>query len=315
MNDVNLSLYRIFYAVAQTGNISKAASELYISQPAISKAISKLEENLNTTLFIRKSRGVMLTKEGEILLNYIKTAFAALNEGEDAIRKINEFGIGHLTFGVSTTLCKYLLLHYLEGFTKLYPHIRISIRCQSTFETLKLIEDHKVDIGLVGKPSHLKNVEFESVKEIEDIFVANKAYLDNLLIREKLNGVTKKNSTRILETANLMLLDEKNITRIFIDEYMKKYNIVTNQILEVSNMDLLIEFSKIGLGIGCVIKEFVADELESGALVEIPLMAPINRREVGFATTKLGPQNESLVKFLEYYHNRDSIELSALTTL
>lgn len=303
MNDINLSLYRIFYAVAGAGNISKAANELYISQPAISKAISKLEENLNTTLFIRKSRGVMLTKEGEILLDYIKSAFQALNEGEDAIKKINEFGIGHLTFGVSTTLCKYMLLKYLEKFTKLYPHIRISIRCQSTFETLKLIEDHKIDIGLIGKPNHLKNVEFESVKEIEDIFVANRTYLDNLLMREKINGISKKNSTHILETANLMLLDEKNITRIFIDDYMKKYNIVTNQILEVSNMDLLIEFSKIGLGVGCVIKEFVADELADGTLIEIPLMAPINRREVGFAITKLSPQNESLMKFMNFYHD------------
>lgn len=303
MNDVNLSLYRIFYAVAQAGNISKAASELYISQPAISKAISKLEENLNTTLFIRKSRGVMLTKEGEILLDYIKSAFQALNEGEDAIKKINEFGIGHLTFGVSTTLCKYMLLHYLEEFTKDYPHIRISIRCQSTFETLKLIEDHKLDIGLIGKPNHLKNVEFEAVKEIEDIFVANKSYLDNLLMREKINGVNKKNSARILETANLMLLDEKNITRIYIDEYMKKYNILTNQILEVSNMDLLIEFAKIGLGVGCVIKEFVAEELANGTLVEIPLVTPISRREVGFAVTKSSPQNESLVKFMNFYHS------------
>ena len=304
MNDVNLGLYRIFYAVAQAGNISKAANELYISQPAISKAISKLEENLSTTLFIRKSRGVMLTREGEILLDYIKTAFVALNEGEDAIRKINEFGIGHLTFGVSTTLCKYLLLQYLEEFTKLYPHIRISIRCQSTFETLKLIEDHKIDIGLVGKPNHLKNVEFEAVKEIEDIFVANKTYLSNLMMREKIANVNKKNSAKILETSNLMLLDEKNITRIYIDDYMKKYNILAGQVLEVSNMDLLIEFSKIGLGVGCVIKEFVADDLANGNLVEIPLMAPINRREVGFATTKLSPQNDSLVKFLDYYHNK-----------
>lgn len=306
MNDINLSLYRIFYAVAQTGNISKAASELYISQPAISKAISKLEENLNTTLFIRKSRGVMLTKEGEILIDYIKAAFQALNEGEDALKKINEFGIGHITFGVSTTLCKYMLLHYLEEFTKLYPHIRISIRCQSTFETLKLIEDHKIDIGLVGRPSHLKNIEFEAIKEIEDVFVASPTYLENLLMREKINGITKKSSSKILETANLMLLDEKNITRIYIDDYMKKYNIVTNQILEVSNMDLLIEFSKIGLGVGCVIREFVSDELANGSLIEIPLATPISRREVGFATTRLSPQNDSLVKFMDYYHKAET---------
>lgn len=307
MNDNNLSLYRIFYAVAHTGNISKAANELYISQPAISKAISKLEENLNTTLFIRKSRGVVLTKEGETLLTYIKTAFAALNEGEDAIKKINEFGIGHLTFGVSTTLCKYLLLHYLEEFTKLYPHIRISIQCQSTFETLKLIEDQKIDIGLIGKPNQMKHIDFSPIQTIEDVFVANQTYLDHLLLREKIDGVNKKNSARILETSNLMLLDEKNITRIYIDEYMKKYNIVTNQILEVSNMDLLIEFSKIGLGIACVIKEFVATELLKGTLIEIPLSTPISRREVGFAVSKTSLNNESLIKFMNFCETREQI--------
>ena len=63
----HLSQYRIFHEVARCGNISRAAKELYISQPAISKAISKLEENLNTKLFIRNSRGVQLTKEGNIL--------------------------------------------------------------------------------------------------------------------------------------------------------------------------------------------------------------------------------------------------------
>ena len=308
INDQNLGLYRVFYVVAQTGNISKAAGELYISQPAISKAISKLEENLQTTLFTRKSRGVSLTKEGEILLDYIKTAFAALNEGENALKKINEFGIGHLTFGVSTTLCKYMLLSYLEPFTKLYPHIRISIKCQSTFETLKLLEDGKIDIGLVGRPNHLKNFEFAPIRAIEDIFVANQTYLEHLMQREQISNVSIKNSAKILETSNLMLLDEKNITRIYIDEYMKKYNIVPNQVLEVSNMDLLIEFAKIGLGVGCVIKEFVEKELNDKTLTQIPLVTPISKREVGFCYSKTSPQNESLVKFIAYFESTKTDE-------
>ena len=84
---------------------------------------------------------------------------------------------------------------------------------------------------------------------------------------------------------------------------MKKYNIVTNQVLEVSNMDLLIEFSKIGLGVGCVIKEFILEELSNGSLIEIPLASPISRREVGFAVTKVNQQNEALHKFIDFYHN------------
>ncbi|MEF2735064.1 MAG: LysR family transcriptional regulator, partial [Blautia sp.] len=110
--DQNLSLYKVFYTVANTGNISKAAAELYISQPAISKSIRKLEQNLEVTLFSRNSRGVHLTEEGEVLYDYVQKAFYSLQLGEMQLKKINELGIGHLRIGVSTTLCKYVLLDY-----------------------------------------------------------------------------------------------------------------------------------------------------------------------------------------------------------
>ena len=72
--DTTLSLYRIFYTVAQCGSISAAARHLYISQPAISKAIQKLEQNLDTVLFKRSSRGVTLTPDGELLFEKVKEA-------------------------------------------------------------------------------------------------------------------------------------------------------------------------------------------------------------------------------------------------
>ena len=78
MMEQNLSLYRIFYTVAKTGNISKASKELFISQPAISKSISKLEASMNVTLFYRTSRGVVLTEEGRILYKAASRAFDTL---------------------------------------------------------------------------------------------------------------------------------------------------------------------------------------------------------------------------------------------
>ena len=104
--DQNLSQYKIFYEVARTGNISRAARELYISQPAISKAISKLEDSLGLSLFSRSSRGVQLTPEGQVLFEHAAEAFDALNRGEQELKRIQEFDIGHLRIGVSNTLCK-----------------------------------------------------------------------------------------------------------------------------------------------------------------------------------------------------------------
>jgi DNA-binding transcriptional LysR family regulator len=288
----NLSLYHIFNAVAETGNISHAAKQLYISQPAVSKAISNLEENLRVHLFNRNSRGVKLTEEGKLLYEHTKNAFELLQRGEESIRKIHELGIGHLRIGVSSTLCKYLLLPYLNGFVKEYPHIKITIDNHSSSHTLQLLEKGSLDVGLVAKPANVEPFHFHTLGEIEDIFVATRSYLDNLILRA--------DSCDIFSSANLMLLDEENISRKYIEDYFKVNSIEPKQVLEISNMDLLIEFAKTSLGVACVIKGFVQPELDSGILIQIPLKTPVNKREVGFSYAKNAYLSNSLQKFMNF---------------
>ena len=290
----NLSQYKIFYEVAKAGNISRAAKELYISQPAISKSISKLEDSLGLSLFTRSSRGVQLTCEGEILFEHVREAFETLSRGEQELKRIQEFDIGHLRIGVSNTLCKYILLPYLKTFVDQYPHMRVTIESQATAQTLARLEQQKIDLGLVAEPSVKKDLSFIPVMDIQDIFVATPSYLENLYLREG-------RGTPLFETGNIMLLDASNMTRRYVDEYMSQNNIYPRQILEVTTMDLLIEFAKIGLGIGCVIKELVQKELESGVLAEIPLDIPIHRRTIGFA---YHPANQALAlkTFLEFLY-------------
>lgn len=285
--DSNLSLYHVFYTVAKNGNISKAASELYISQPAISKAIHKLEENLNIELFTRSSRGVRLTEEGQILYEHVSDAFDSLQTGEDKLKEMKDLGIGHIRIGVSTTLCRYTLLPYLEDFIKKHPHIRITIECQSSNKTIKLLEDRKIDLGLIGLTHNNPQIHFDSIGEIEDVFVATPSYLENLQKRSDAD-------------ATLMLLDKENITRQYIDDYLMLNDISTNNVLEVSTMDLLIDFAKISLGIACVIKQFVQKELDSSELVELPLNFPIHKREIGFAYLKNTQTNHSVQEFLNF---------------
>ncbi len=290
----NLSSYRIFYTVANTGNISKAAKELYISQPAISKSIQKLEESVGCKLFSRSSRGVVLTDEGKLLYEHVSEAFEALTMGEEKLKRSIELGVGHLKIGVSSTLCKYLLLPYLKEFIRQNPHISISISCQSTNDTLKLLEDNKIDIGLIGKPENLKNIHFDFLEEIEDIFVAAKDYLRNL----KARGIQKDH---ILQSSTLMLLDKNNMTRQYIDDYLQENQIIIKDSIDISDMDLLIDFARIGVGVACVIKNFVREDLENGTLVEIPLGFPIHKREVGFAYKTTTKPSKSLAEFIHFY--------------
>ena len=290
----NLSQYKIFYEVAKAGNISKAAKELYISQPAISKAISKLEDSLGLSLFTRSSRGVQLTSEGEILFEHTREAFDALDRGEQELKRIQEFDIGHLRIGVSNTLCKYILLPYLKTFIDQYPHMKVTIESQATAQTLARLEQQKIDLGLVAEPSVRRDLAFIPVMDIQDTFVTTPNYLENLYLREG-------QDTSLFETGNIMLLNTSNMTRHHVDEYMAENNIFPHQILEVTTMDLLIEFAKIGLGIACVIKELVQKELDSGMLVEIPLDIPIHRRTIGFA---YHPANQAMAlkTFLEFLY-------------
>ncbi len=279
----NLSQYRIFYAVAKAGNISRAAKELYISQPAISKSISKLEDSLNTVLFTRNSRGVQLTDEGQVLFEHTRDAFEELAKGEQELKRIREFNMGHIRIGVSNTLCRFIMVKYLKGFIEQYPHIKITIESQPTTQTLSMLEQQRIDIGLVVEQKSSRNMNFIPVMDIEDIFVATPSYLENLRLREGAD-------TDVFQSGNLMLLDKNNITRHYIDDYMACNEIIANNLLEVTTMDLLIEFARIGLGIGCVIKEFVKEDLDSGHLVQLKLDTPSTNGASAFSGRAAAPQ-------------------------
>jgi len=288
----HLAQYRIFFEVAKAGSISKAAKLLYISQPAISKSILRLEENLEIALFTRTSKGVSLTPEGQIFYEYLQNAFSAIEAGEIHLAKIKQFNIGKITIGTSNTLCKYILLPYLNKFMKENPHTMVSIFTQSSDKTSLLLSENKIDIGLVAKPAKTQSMSYINIMEIHDIFVATPAYLSSL------KHIFDK-SFNPLRDGNIMLLDKNNATRRFIDSCIEGSKLHLNQSIETGNMELLIEFAKTGIGIACVIKEFIQKELEEGTLVEIEMPPDlyIPKREIVFLYDEKN-FNPSLIKFI-----------------
>lgn len=297
-----LNLYHIFHTVARTGNISLAAKELYISQPAVSKSISRLEELLNTTLFYRSSRGVSLTAEGALLAEQLQKAFDSISYGEEQLRKINELGIGQITIGVSTTLCKYVLLPYLKRFTQENPHIRVSIACQPTMETVRNLQNGSIDIGLIGDVPDKKELTFQPVMEIQDEFITTERYLQNLSTRlgvEK-EQLFEKNNALLWKNGTFLMLNGENISRRYIDGYLMEEKIELSQSIEISTMDLLIEFARIDMGIACVIGNFIEKEFDGKALTKLPLAVPIPKRKIGFAWKKQTVPAVSVQKFQNF---------------
>lgn len=282
----NLSRYKIFLAVAECKSISKAAAQLYISQPAVSITIKKMEDNLNTTLFIRKSKGVELTENGRKLYEDAKRAFHILMDTEDRLRFHQN--TGYLRIAASNVLCKHFLMPYLKAFTSLYPNTDVSITCTSSSAACSMVERCTIDLALVAKPENLGTAIYHSLGVIEYIFVCTPSY------RDKLNC----NNDKIFEHGNIILLDKDNVSRRHLNHYYAQNNITPLHILEVNEMDLLIEFAKMGIGVSCVVKQFVEQELSVGSLIEIELTKPIAPREIGFLYNRIQPMNENILKFI-----------------
>lgn len=285
----NLNHYKIFYEAAKAGNISRAADNLYISQPAVSKSITRLEQSLGQILFIRSKKGVKLTEEGKTLFEYLKQAFDSIDTAEKTLLQRARLGIGQLRIGVSTSLCKHILLSYLQDFIRENPHVKVSIECNPTYETIQLLKQDRIDIGLICNTPLEKGYYFSPLRSIHDTFVTSQTYLDNLLLRERDSDMKPMTDSgcaghgkEILEKCNLMLLDKENISRIFIDEYFTKNHINPSHVLEINNMDLLIDFAAIGMGVSCVVREFVTSYIESEKVIELPLEYEIPERTVGF---------------------------------
>ena len=127
--------------------------------------------------------------------------------------------------------------------------------------------------------------------------MASPAYLANLNLRSE----EISSGRQLFEKATLMLLDKHNMTRQYIDDYLTTNHLQTHHTIETTSMELLIEFAKIGLGVGCVIKEFVLEELGNGQLIEIPLDIPIHRREIGFTYIKKRQQETAVQHFIDFY--------------
>lgn len=286
-----LSSYKVFYEVAKAGNISKAAKRLFISQPAISKSIVKLEEQVGVRLFHRNSRGVHLTAEGEVLFSHVQEAFEYIERGEEELKRIKEFNIGHLRIGASASLCKFILIPYLKEYLKRYPHMKVTIENQETLSTVQKLENQQLDVGLVAYSQFKHGTRFMKIIDVEDMFVCTPAYLEHF---REMEG----EEANIFEKGTLILLDRENVTRRYVDEYFKEQGILPRKVLEISTMDLLIEFAKIGLGVSAVVREFVLKELHEGSLIELPLPAPIKKRQAGFIYQE-NNQNEALKTFLQ----------------
>lgn len=289
--NISLDLYRIFYIVAKEGSISKAANVLFISQPAITFQIKKLEEQLGVSLFTRTKHGMTLTDEGKVLFEYVRNGIENISNGENALSNLKNLDSGTIRIGVSTTICRYILMPYLEKFHEKYPNIDIQINNNISNNLIKEIRNGNLDILMLFSPStENKDLIITKVKEVQDIFVGNKKYYDLM---------DKSNNLNNLKSYPLIFPNSSSNSRTYLNKYLKDNNIDLKPKLEVVSYNLIVDLIKSGFGIGYVTKEFIKDELDNKSLYEIKITPSIPKRTIVIATMNKKEPNYSTKKLIE----------------
>lgn len=292
--DINLEYYKIFYYVAKGKSITLAAEELAITQPAVSQAVKHLESDLGCSLFIRTSKGVRLTKEGEMLFSYVERGYETIQSGEKKLTEMLNLDSGEICIGASDMTLQFYLLDYLEKFHEKYPKIKVTVTNAPTPETLKHLSDGKIDFGISSTPLQIKNhLKMVPVRDIQDVFVAGKNF-------EELKG--KCIPYQMLEELPIMCLEGSTSTRKYVEDFLKEQGVHINPEFELATSGMLIQFARRNLGIASVVEDFAKEGIETGELFKLQFARELPKRQFCIVTNDRIPLStaaEKLLKFLE----------------
>ncbi|MTI68892.1 MAG: LysR family transcriptional regulator [Firmicutes bacterium] len=253
---------RIFYEVATNLSMTETAEKLYISQPAISQTIKELENNLNIILFDRINKKLFLTYEGKVFLNYTRRILNLYDESLDKIKDINTLNKGKLKIGASTTIGIYILTDIIGKFTKKHKNIDTSITIENTKIIADMILENKIDFAFVEGPVHSSEIIVKEFLNDELVFITSPEH----------PWVKKKNvDIKEVENQKLIMREEGSGTREIVKRALKKNEVNYNIYLELGNIEAIKRAVKADLGISCISKRCVREEVKNNSLCIIPL--------------------------------------------
>lgn len=286
--NIDLELYRIFYVVAKHKHMTRASEELCISQPAISQAIKKLEDQLDGTLFLRSNKGMELTEEGKMFYDYVKGALELINNAEKEFTSFKDLSKGEIKIGCSTTLTKLVLIDAIKEFHLKYPNINIDITNDLTSNLISDLKLGKLDFVIFNESNiKEKNVDLTKIKELKQGFIYNSNYFNDNI-----------NNFNDLNNYPIILQKEESNSRKLLDYIALNNNVKLVPKMEVVSQELITEFVNIGLGIGFVIIDLAKRNFKE--LKELNLNKEIPNINVYLATNKGISLTFASKTFIEY---------------
>lgn len=287
----NLEYYKVFYYTAKCGSVTKAAAELNISQPAVSQALKQLEKILDVELFYRAAKGVNLTAEGELLFSYVEKGYEQIELGVKKVRQMQNMELGEIRIGASDMTLQFYLLPYLEKFHEMYPDIKVIVTNASTPQTLDALQEGRIDFGVVSTPfSETPDMQVIPVREIEDVFVAGRKF------------IPYKNKTldfQELEKLPMICLEKNTSTRRYMDSFLARSGVQIQPEFELATSDMIVQFVQKNLGVGCVVRDFAREYVDSGLLFELRFNKMIPKRQFCVVRNTKIPMHLAAKKLLQ----------------
>lgn len=270
--NINFEYYKIFYYVSRYKNFTLAARALSTSQPSITRSIKNLEYHLGCRLFIRSTKGVSLTPEGEILYRHVSPACELIFKGEETLGNAMSLQSGSVYIGATETAIHCFLLEKLEEFHRTYPHVGIKITNASTPPILNDLKSGRIDLGIVTTPVLAdKRFKVMKIKKFQDVLIGG-------LHLAHLSGKILKLSE--LGQYPLVCLSESTMTYQFYSEFYVKNGLSFHPDIELATADLLLPMIQKNLGIGFVPEELAAKEIKQGGVVRLELEEQIPERYI-----------------------------------
>ncbi len=292
---VNLELYRVFYTVAKCGSLTKAAQELYISQPAVSQAIRQLENQLGTTLFNRVHKGMELTKQGgELVFEDVSRALQLLDGVESRLSELKKSAKGTLRIGASETIFQYILADKLVRYHALYPDVKFELLSDVSPITIEQLKTDRCDVGFLNFPIPEDDgiVVRQTITLLNDVFIGGKGF-------ERFKG--RQVPLWELQNEPLLLMEPHTVARSAVDHFCTSLGIRFRPAIEVDSWGFMKKLVAEGMGIGCIPREYMQPEAGDGSIFEIEVSPTMPSRSVGVALPKNTSISYALRAFLELF--------------
>ncbi len=291
---VNLELYRVFYVVAKCGSLTKAAQELYISQPAVSQAIKQLENQLGVSLFNRTHKGMELSAAGgKLIYKKIADALSLVEEAENSLAELKTTAAGTIRIGATDSIFAHMLADKLAEFNEKYPAVRLELISSTSPYTVNQLKEGKCDVAFVNLPLQDDDVKFcGTVTHLTDVFVASKKFL-------QLQG--QEVPLQRLQEFPLLMIEENTVFRRALADFTQTLGIKLNPDIEVANWDFMTKLAIKGMGVGCIPREYVGEELANGELFEVDVTPPLPVRGVGLALAKNVQLSFAMKEFISMF--------------